>query len=271
MKRSAAAFILVLMAGTAAQAAPRPAPRAAPQSAPETLRPAEHLVGANAALCGAAIQIASVAAKLPPGLLGSVALVESGRLELPSRRVVSWPWTINVAGTGYFFETKADAIAAVERARAGGVQSIDVGCMQINLLHHPGAFASLDHAFDPEINAAYGAAFLGRLFVQTGAWPAAAAAYHSQTPGLADDYQRRVMAVWPLAAKYGFVPGAPAQRAIDPRNAYTPEFRTRLAQDAADRNARVAMGVMPGRSADMRAARMGRRLASTTTPGGWRN
>lgn len=267
MTRFTAALVLMLMAGTAAQGAPR----TASQTAPDTLRPAGHLAGVNSVLCGAAIQTASAVAKLPAGLLGSVALVESGRLDLPSRRVVPWPWTINVAGTGYFFETKADAIAAVERARAGGVQSIDVGCMQINLLHHPSAFASLDHAFDPELNAAYGAAFLGRLFVQTGAWPAAAAAYHSQTPGIADDYQRRVMGIWPLAAKYGFIPGAPAQRTIDPRNAYTPEFRTRLAQDAADRNARVAMGLVPGRSADMRAARTGRRLASATTLGGWRN
>ena len=35
--------------------------------------------------------------------------------------------------------------------------------MQINLFHHPDAFASLDAAFDPMDNIAYGADFLRRL------------------------------------------------------------------------------------------------------------
>ena len=34
--------------------------------------------------------------------------------------------------------------------------------MQINLMHHPDAFASLDEAFEPGRNVAYGAKFLGR-------------------------------------------------------------------------------------------------------------
>lgn len=30
--------------------------------------------------------------------------------------------------------------------RPFGVHSINVGCMQVNLIHHPDAFTSLDHA-----------------------------------------------------------------------------------------------------------------------------
>ena len=73
---------------------------------------------------------------------------------------------------------------------------MDVGCTQINLMYHPNAFASLDDAFDPERNAAYAARFLTDLFHQAGSWPHAAAAYHSQTPELGTDYQRKVLEAW---------------------------------------------------------------------------
>lgn len=216
--------------------------------------------------CAAAIQAAEAAHRLPPGLLGSIALVESGRPDPRTGRVSAWPWAINVAGAGRYFQTKPDAIAAVEASRVAGVQSIDVGCMQVNLVHHPAAFASLDQAFDPQANAAYAALFLTRLFAQLGSWPAAAAAYHSQTPGVSDDYQRRVMAAWPAAARYGYVlqAAAPAPR-IDPFRNYTPELRARLAENASDRAMRVAMGlVRPARMARAEAgpARSRTRLVS---------
>ena len=203
----------------------------------------------DGALCQSAIQAAEAAAGLPPRLLASIGAVESGRLDPGTGRVTPWPWTINVGGAGSYFATKAEAVAAVERARAAGQRSIDVGCMQVNLLHHPAAFASLNHAFDPQANAAYAAGFLRRLQGQTGTWPAAAAAYHSQTPGVADGYARRVMAAWPLANQYGGKAAAPAPpgRTVDPHDIYTPEFRARLQQDAADRDARVALGLVPTR------------------------
>ena len=197
-------------------------------------------------LCQAAIEAAEARARLPRRLLGSVGTVESGRLDGRSGRVAPWPWTINVGGIGRFFDSKAEAITAVQQARAGGVQSIDVGCMQVNLMHHPNAFATLDQAFDPATNATYAAGFLSRLFTQTGGWPAAAAAYHSQTPGMADDYRRRVMALWPLAAQYGASGDgqAPREPAIDPHRIYTPEFRGKLLEQAQDRSAWAKMGLV---------------------------
>ena len=196
--------------------------------------------------CAAAIQAAETAHRLPPGLLGSIALVESGRADPRTGRVSPWPWAINVAGAGHYPPSKADAIAAVEASRASGVQSIDVGCMQINLLHHPAAFASLDHAFDPQVNATYAARFLLRLFAQHGSWPEAAASYHSQTPEHREKYQRRVMAAWPAASRYGFVlqAAAPAKQQVDPYRNYTPELRAQLAENASDRTMRVAMGLV---------------------------
>jgi hypothetical protein len=69
--------------------------------------------------------------------------------------------------------------------------------MQVNLMYHPEAFASLEQAFDPVANATYAAGFLQRLFAQTGSWPAATAAYHSAVPELGQPYQRKVQSVLP--------------------------------------------------------------------------
>ncbi|HTW27145.1 MAG TPA: lytic transglycosylase domain-containing protein [Acetobacteraceae bacterium] len=147
-------------------------------------------------LCPAAISLAARGSAVPAGLLPAIGRVESGRPDPLTGEIESWPWTINAAGVGHFFDTKDDAIAAVRALQAAGIQSIDVGCMQINLMHHPHAFTDLEEAFDPLSNARYAVSFLTALHVQTGDWTAAAAAYHSQTPGLADEYARRVMAAW---------------------------------------------------------------------------
>ncbi len=69
---------------------------------------------------------------------------------------------------------RPQAVAAVRAMQARGIQSIDVGCGQINLMHHPDAFASLEQAFDPQANAVYAARFLKELFAQTGDWNKAA-------------------------------------------------------------------------------------------------
>ncbi len=74
------------------------------------------------------------------------------------------------------------------------MRSIDVGCAQVNLMHHPTAFASLEQAFDPAANADYAARFLKQLWGTTagGNWMTAAGHYHSQTPELADPYRQQV-------------------------------------------------------------------------------
>src|SRR5271167_4797604 len=131
--------------------------------------------------CSAAIATAERSGDIPSGLLAAIAHVESGRPDPAGGAVQPWPWTIDVGGDGRFFATKSEAVAATRELRAQGVASIDVGCLQINLAYHPAAFASLDEAFDPVANSLYAARFLRLLFSQTGDWPAAVAAYHSQT------------------------------------------------------------------------------------------
>ena len=142
-------------------------------------------------LCDAAIAKARAPA-MPPTLLPAIARVESGRLDPVVGRVRAWPWTINVEGQGSFFETKQDAIAAVQTVQARGQKSVDVGCMQVNLMFHPTAFPDLETAFDPEANATYAVRFLLALFAQAKDWGLATAYYHSQTQEFGEDYQRRV-------------------------------------------------------------------------------
>jgi len=146
--------------------------------------------------CVTAIGVAEQSHGIPRGLLAAIAQVESGRRDPKSGAFTPWPWTINAEGRGYIFETSADAIATVKALQARGLRSIDVGCLQVNLMHHPTAFPTLDAALDPASNADYAAQFLNELFSQTGDWTKAAAAYHSFTPDLGAEYQQKVFAVW---------------------------------------------------------------------------
>jgi len=152
-------------------------------------------------LCQQAIAGYAPATRLPPNLLTAIGRVESGRVDPRDGNMKAWPWSINAEGRGYVFNTKAEAIAAVIAFRARNVVSVDVGCMQVNLMYHPAAFASLEEAFDPAANVRYAAKFLGQLFAESGDWNTAAAHYHSKTPDLALAYQRKVLAQLPGAAR----------------------------------------------------------------------
>lgn len=191
-------------------------------------------------LCLAAITVAETVHRLPAHLLRSIAFVESGRPDPVTGRAVPWPWTINAGGRGSFFATREEAVAAVRMLQAAGVRSIDVGCAQVNLMHHPRAFASLEDAFDPQVNAAYAARFLVALQASTRNWPLAAAAYHSQTPDLGIGYARRVMAIWPNSASYGVLPdvvgtGSTTRAAVADYTRYTPAFAAALRRMDQDR------------------------------------
>ncbi|UFN48194.1 transglycosylase SLT domain-containing protein [Roseomonas sp. OT10] len=153
------------------------------------------------ALCRAAIAAAEREYGLPAGLLAAIGRVESGRRDPATGETGPWPWTMNAEGRGKFFPGKAEAVAEVRQLRAGGMRLIDVGCMQINLHHHPNAFASLEEAFDPLANARYAARFLKELQSTRNDWMQAAANYHSNTPERAAAYRAAVAAALPQAQR----------------------------------------------------------------------
>jgi hypothetical protein len=150
--------------------------------------------------CARAITAAERGSGIPPGLMLAIARVESGRARprsgenanRPGGGVSPWPFAINADGSGRFPETREAAVAEVEGLRARGINSVDVGCMQVNLFHHPDAFPSLEAAFDPPTNVAYAARFLRELRARTGNWAEAVAQYHSSEPGRGLAYHSRV-------------------------------------------------------------------------------
>ena len=136
------------------------------------------------------------AADLPAQILSALALQESGRPSPNKSEILAWPWTVMAEGRGRYLPSKAAAIAEVEKLQARGVPSIDVGCMQVNLHHHPRAFTSLEEAFDPLSNMAYAAAFLTDLRAETRSWTRALGYYHSRNNKKSLNYRRNVLKLW---------------------------------------------------------------------------
>lgn len=133
---------------------------------------------------------------IPHRLLSAIGLTESGHVHPVSKEKVAWPWAVHAEGKAYYPQTKIEAIRIVRDLQKKGVQSIDVGCMQVNLYHHKGAFKSLEEAFDPEKNVRYAASFLKRLQADKKTWQTAVAHYHSATPEHGHPYRSRVYKVW---------------------------------------------------------------------------
>ncbi len=145
-------------------------------------------------ICDVAAQRAAQNTGVPIGILLSIARVETGRAI--GGQFAPWPWSANVSGKGYFFDSADEAMAFADDLLAKGNANFDVGCFQINLRWHSKNFGSLQEAFDPDLNAAYAAQFLTELRQSEGSWAAAVAAYHSRSPDLADGYLQKVKATW---------------------------------------------------------------------------
>ncbi len=152
-------------------------------SAPVVTEPPARAPARGAALggadCLAAILDAQARYDIPDNLLLAIGVQEAGRRGPEGLTV--WPWTVNAAGEGAFFRSRDEALRWVRAKRRNGIQSIDVGCMQVNQRWHGRAFATLEQAFDPVVNVDYAARFLVRLFRETGDWWKAAGRYHSAT------------------------------------------------------------------------------------------
>lgn len=133
---------------------------------------------------------------IPKHLLSAIATTESGRYHDGLKLSIPWPWTVNAEGKSYYFDSKREAVAAVRKMQKQGKQSIDVGCMQVNLHHHAQAFPSLEEAFEPKNNIAYAASFLNDLYQEEKSWKRAAANYHSKTPDRGRLYIGRVYNSW---------------------------------------------------------------------------
>jgi hypothetical protein len=166
--------------------------------------------------CRQAIVAAEPRSGLPRGLLLAIALVESGRSDPRSGRFEPWPWALNVEGEARILPSQAAAVAEVAALQAAGRRSIDIGCMQVNLLYHPKAFPDVATGLQPEANIRYAISFLTALHGRFGNWAEAIANYHSADAARGAGYQRRVVlarlgAVWQAGG--GAVPLPPGSAA----------------------------------------------------------
>ncbi len=140
-------------------------------------------------LCIAAAQNAADLTGVPVTVLLAITLTETGRTTENGLR--PWPWAINQAGEGHWFQTSQDAIQFAEEQLDLGLRNFDVGCFQLNHRWHSKGFTSTTDMFDPTSNALYAAHFLAELYSEVGDWSLAAARYHSRTPEYADRYQAK--------------------------------------------------------------------------------
>lgn len=141
-------------------------------------------------ICRTAAIRAADDAGIPREVLLAITLVETGT----NRGGVSgpWPWTLNVAGKGVWFNSRAAALVHAQHTLANGQTSFDVGCFQLNYRWHGSAFASIDQMFEPGPSGAYAAKFLKSLHTETGDWIKAAGFYHSRTSKHAKRYRNLV-------------------------------------------------------------------------------
>lgn len=124
-------------------------------------------------ICEAQILSAARQWGVPPGILHSVGLTETGR------KGALYPYALNIEGRSVFAASKAEALEEFARAKAEGHELIDVGCMQINYHYHGQEFGSVAEMFDPRSNVQYAAEFLSRLHARHETWTMAVARYHA--------------------------------------------------------------------------------------------
>lgn len=125
----------------------------------------------------------AAAERVPAESLYSLAMTETTRKTVWGSK--PWPWTINVARKGYFYETREEAFEALLGfMQRYPLKRIDVGVAQVNLGWNGHFFPSFRDAFDPYINLRAAARILRACYdAKPGSWIRAAGCYHHPAGG----------------------------------------------------------------------------------------
>jgi len=134
--------------------------------------------GSEADLCDQSIEQVASTSAVPRDVIFKVARLESGRLI--NGRHISWPWSLNNGGKGYFLKDRATALSTLAQLKAQGKTNVDVGCMQLNIRWHADFFHSPEQMINPLDNVRYAARYLEQLYKETGSWEKAVKFYHSR-------------------------------------------------------------------------------------------
>ncbi len=102
-----------------------------------------------------------------------------------------WPWTMNVAGTPYYFKDRKAAYKAAQYLISQKFYSFDIGLMQINWRWHRHRFDDAWEALDPQENIRAAAEILVENYSRTNSMAMAVAHYHSRDPVKNQPYLKR--------------------------------------------------------------------------------
>lgn len=134
---------------------------------------------------------------IPPALLYAMALVESGRRVDTAEAFQPWPWTLNVAGEGYYYPSKTEAWTALQAFVLAGRTNIGIGLLQVTYPYNAHILTDVYAALDPHTNLSMGAAILRERFEESRDWSTAVGRYHSpgstaERRARAERYRERV-------------------------------------------------------------------------------
>ncbi|WP_323947474.1 lysozyme family protein [Aeromonas hydrophila] len=116
--------------------------------------------------------------KVPVKLLYAVAMNESLH-PTSHKRAIPWPWTANVDGKSYRFNSREELYNFSNELISTGKRSIDICASQINWYWNHKRFKNLYEATDPAICLETSAKILSENHAKTNNWIMAAAIYHN--------------------------------------------------------------------------------------------
>lgn len=106
-------------------------------------------------------------------VIGAIAQNESKYKGYP------WPWTLNVHGKSYYFDSRTKAHDFIQLLLKNGIRSFDVGLTQINWKYHSHRFKSPWDALNPVVNIQTSKTILADLIRKKGDLESAIACYHN--------------------------------------------------------------------------------------------
>ncbi|MGI9500969.1 MAG: lytic transglycosylase domain-containing protein, partial [Geminicoccaceae bacterium] len=131
-----------------------------------------------------------------PSLLYAIATQESGRLDPRSGALKPWPWTLNVAGQGYYYADMTEVWDALAGFMQDKPRHIGIGLVQVTWPFNPDILWDPYTALEPSTNLTLGARILRACYDRLGDWWHAVGCYHSPTAKIALAYQKRVRRHW---------------------------------------------------------------------------
>ncbi|WBF17671.1 transglycosylase SLT domain-containing protein [Halomonas elongata] len=142
-----------------------------------------------------AYHVAAASQGVPAEVLYAIAMTES-KMSL-GEAIRPWPWTLNVGGKGYRYDSRDEACQALRRFLQD-TRVVDVGIAQMNVrwqtvFHAGGRFQNPCDGLNPYANLEEAAAVLQAQYQIAGDWVQAAGRYHRPAGGApAARYRRKV-------------------------------------------------------------------------------